>query len=196
MLVINDTLKHNFINVRMNDIQISTNDRPIIGTFALGPCMGFILHSQEKKRAIVGHISCSQLMDNNSLEKLRLQILKLIIENKLINSSFDLMLIEGAQKSLYYRKWYELDILQNEEKRTYSLLEILEKNLMQIDLIKIINIKKNFNNYEIQIVDLDGNLCAKDNNESSKQFAFNANTGNFATNEIFILPQKEETKKY
>ena len=106
------------------------------------------------------------------------------------------MLIEGAQKSLYYRKWYELDILQNEEKRTYSLLEILEKNLMQIDLIKIINIKKNFNNYEIQIVDLDGNLCAKDNNESSKQFAFNANTGNFATNEIFILPQKEETKKY
>ena len=142
MLEINDILKDKYINVHMNDIQISTNDKPIIGTGSLGPCMGFILHSKDKKRAIVGHISCSQLLDNNNLEKLRLQILKIIIENELINSFFDLILIEGAQKSIYYKDWYELDILQTQEKRTYSLFEILEKNLTQIDLIKINNIKK------------------------------------------------------
>ena len=196
MLKINDVLKHKFINVYMNDIQISTNDKPIIGTFALGPCLGFVLHSQEKKRAIVGHISCSQLMDNNNLEKLRLQILKIIIENELVNSSFNLMLIEGAQKSLYYKEWYELGILQSEEKRTYPLFEILEKNLTQIDLIKIINIKKAFNIDEIQIVDLKGNLCTEADNEASKQFAFNANNGQFITKEIFIISEKKETKKY
>lgn len=197
MLEINEILKDKYINVHMNDIQISTNDKPIIGTGALGPCMGFILHSKDKKRAIVGHISCSQLLDNNNLEKLRLQILKIIIENELINSFFDLILIEGAQKSIYYKDWYELDILQTQEKRTYSLFEILEKNLTQIDFIKINNIKKsNFNIGEIQTVDIKGNLCSESNNEASKQFAFNANTGKFITSEIFIFPENKGIKKY
>ena len=197
MLEINNTLKDKFINVHMNDIQISTDEKPIIGTYALGPCMGFILYSVEYKKAIIGHISCSQLLDNNNLEKLRLQILKIIIENKLVNSSFDLMLIEGAQKSIYYKDWYELDILQNQEKRTYSLFEVLEKNLTHIDFVKINNIKKdNFNTDEIQTVDIEGNLCDESNNEASKQFAFNANTGAFITNEIFILEENKDIKKY
>ena len=197
MLEINDTLKEKFINVHMNDIQISTNDKPIIGTFALGPCMAFILHSKENKQAIVGHISCSQLLNNNNLQKLRLQILKIIIENELVNSYFDLILIEGAQKSIYYKDWYELDILQNQEKRTYSIFEVLEKNLIQIDLIKINNIRNsNFNTDEIQKVDIVGNLCNELNNEASRQFAFNANTGEFITNEIFILSDNKDIKKY
>lgn len=197
MLKINNELKNKFINVQMNDIKISTNDKPIIGTYALGPCMSFILFSKENSRAIVGHISCSQLLDNNNLEKLRLQILKIIIENELTNTSFDLTLIEGAQKSLYYRAWYELDILQNQEKKTYSLFEILEKNLIQLGLIKINDIKKsNFSINEIQTVDIEGNLCNESNQEASRQFAFNANTGEFITNEIFILPDNKDIKKY
>lgn len=197
MLEISEILKDKYINVHTNDIQISTNDKPIIGTYALGPCMGFVLYSKDKKRAIVGHISCSQLLDNNNLEKLRLQILKIIIENELVNSSFDLMLIEGAQKSIYYKDWYELDILQNQEKRTYSLFEVLEKNLTQIDFVKINNIKKdNFNTSEIQTVDIEGNLCDESNNEASKQFAFNSNTGTFITKEIFIYSENKDIKKY
>lgn len=194
---INDALKHKFINVHMGDVQISNNDKPIIGTSALGPCMGFILHTKKNKKSIVGHIACSQLMDDNNLEKLRLQILKLIIRNNLINTSFDLTLIEGAQKSIYKKDWYELNILQNEEKRPYSLFEILEKNLMKIDLINIQNINKsNFKIDDIQIVDLNGNLCDASNNESYKQFAFNVNIGKFITNEVFIFPEKEDKKKY
>lgn len=197
MLEISEILKDKYINVYMNDIQISTNDKPIIGTYALGPCMGFVLYSKDKKKAIVGHISCSQLLDNNNLEKLRLQILKIIIENELVNSSFDLMLIEGAQKSIYCKDWYELDILQNQEKRTYSLFEVLEKNLTQIDFVKINNIKKdNFNTSEIQTVDIEGNLCDESNNEASKQFAFNSNTGTFITKEIFIYSENKDIKKY
>ena len=197
MIKINDTLKEKFIIANMDDIQISTTDKPIIGTFALGPCMGFILYSKEKKKAIVGHISCSQILDNYNLEKLRLQIYKIIIQNKLINTDFDLMLVEGAQKSMYYKDWYELDILKNQEKKIYSLFEVLESLLTQIDFIKIKNIKKShFNTDEIQIVDIKGNICDETNNEASKQFAFNANTGKFITNDIFIFPEKEETKKY
>lgn len=197
MIKINDELKNKFLSVNMNDIQISTEDKPIIGTFALGPCIGFILHSKNNKKAIVGHISCSQLLDDYNLKKLRLQILKIITENKLIDSYFDLILIEGAQKSIYYKNWYELEILQNQEKKNYSLFEILEKNLTQIDLIKINSIKKsNFNTDEIQTIDIEGNLSDKFNNETSKQFAFNANTGKFVTNEIFIFIEKEKKKKY
>ena len=197
MVKINDILKNKFINVGMDNIQISTTDKPIIGTFGLGPCMGFVLYSKEKKKAIVGHISRSQLIDNYNLEKLKLQIYKIIIQNKLINTNFDLMLVEGAQKSMYYKDWYELDILKNQEKKTYSLFEVLESVLTQIDLIKIKNIKKShFNTDEIQIVDIKGNICDETNSEASKQFAFNANTGNFITNDIFIFPEKEETKKY
>ena len=140
VIKINDTLKEKFIIANMDDIQISTTDKPIIGTFALGPCMGFILYSKEKKKAIVGHISCSQILDNYNLEKLRLQIYKIIIQNKLINTDFDLMLVEGAQKSMYYKDWYELDILKNQEKKIYSLFEVLESLLTQIDFIKIKNI--------------------------------------------------------
>lgn len=197
MIKINNELKEKFINVGMDDIQITTNDKPIIGTWGLGPCMGFILYSKENKKAIAGHISSAQLLDDNSLEKLRLQLLKLIIQNKLCNSSFDLILVEGAQKSIYYKEWYELDILQNQQKKNYSLFEILEKNLLLLNLIKINNVKKSdFENNEIQVVDLEGKLCYETNNEASKLFAFNANTGSFITNEAFILPLKKETKKY
>ena len=197
VIEVNDDLKDKFINVHMNDIQISTNEKPIIGTFGLGPCMAFILHSKENKKTIVGHVPCSQLMNNNSLEKLRLQILKIIIENKLIDSSFDLILVEGAQKSGYYKDWYELEILQNQQKKPYSLFEVLEKNLTQIDLVRINSIQNsNFSAEEIQTVNIKGDLCIESNNEASKQFAFNANNGNFITNELFILRKQEETKKY
>lgn len=197
MIKINNELKEKFINVSMDDIQINTKDKPIIGTYALGPCMGFILYSKENKKAIVGHISSSQLLDDNSLEKLKLKILKIIAQNNLINASFDITLIEGAQKSIYYKEWYELDILQNQEKKTYSLFEILEKTLTQLPTIKINSINNsNFKTEDIQMVDIEGNLCDEHNNEASKQFAFNANTGKFITNELFILPEKKETKKY
>lgn len=197
MIKINNELKENFIYVNMDDIQITTNNKPIIGTCSLGPCMGFIMYSKENKKAIVGHISSSQLLDDNSLEKLKLKISKIIIQNDLTNSSFDIMLIEGAQKSIYYKEWYELGILQNQEKKTYSLFEILEKVLTLLPHIKINSINKsNFKIEDIQIVDIEGNLCDESNNEASKQFAFNANTGKFITNDVFILPEKKETKKY
>lgn len=197
MIKINNELKEKFISVHMDDIQITTKDKPIIGTYALGPCTGFILYSKENRKAIVGHISSSQLLDDNSLEKLKLKISKIIMQNDLINASFDIMLIEGAQKSIYYKEWHELDILQNHEKKTYSLFQILEKVLTLLPYIKINSINKsNFESGDIQIVDIEGNLCDESNNEASKQFAFNTNTGKFITNDVFILPEKKETKKY
>lgn len=42
--------------VRMNEINISSSDFPIIGTQGLGPCVAFLVYCEEKKVAIVAHI--------------------------------------------------------------------------------------------------------------------------------------------
>ena len=46
-----ELLTKKFILVDMNDAQISTEDRPIIGTQALATCIGVLLYNEEKKVA-------------------------------------------------------------------------------------------------------------------------------------------------
>ena len=47
----------NKIVVNMNRIGISSEETPIIGTTGLGPCVGVLLHSKSKKKALVAHLS-------------------------------------------------------------------------------------------------------------------------------------------
>ena len=53
-----ELLTKKFIKVSMNDVQISTDDKPIIGTDSLATCTGVLLYSEIKKRAIVAHVAC------------------------------------------------------------------------------------------------------------------------------------------
>jgi len=181
----NEILKNKYIPIRMNQIGISTKEKPIIGTQSLGPCMAIILYSKEGKRAIVAHIPTSLLLTDENLKMIREVIEKKVNDNNLSNFSFELMLIEGAQKSQEFRAWYDLDILMDLKKRIYSAFEILEINLTKLEGINITSIKKTFTENEVQTVYIQ--------NEPSKEFAFNANAGKFLTSEIF---KNEETLEF
>ena len=65
-----ELLTKKFILVDMDDAQISTEDRPIIGTQALATCIGVLLYSEEKKLAIVAHVSSEPIQTIDKIFKL------------------------------------------------------------------------------------------------------------------------------
>jgi len=97
-----EKLTKKFIMVGMNDAKISTEENPIIGTEALATCIGVLLYSEEKKIAIVAHVS-SQPME--TIDK----IFDIIVKNKLYSVNFKYKIIRG-----YYEEHYGVeDILKN-----------------------------------------------------------------------------------
>lgn len=62
--------------VDMNEVDITTEQKPIIGTQALATCVGVLLYSEIKKMAIVAHFSVDSLY-------LVTTMLELIIDNGL-----------------------------------------------------------------------------------------------------------------
>lgn len=92
-----ELLTKKFILVDMNDAQISTEDRPIIGTQALATCIGVLLYNEEKKVAIVAHVSSEPM---RAIDK----IFNLIIENKLYSTKFKYKIITGCYDEHYQVK--------------------------------------------------------------------------------------------
>lgn len=92
-----ELLTKKFILVDMNDAQISTEERPIIGTHALATCIGVLLYSEEKKVAIVAHVSTESMP---AIDK----IFNLIIKNKLYNTTFKYKIIPGYYDEHYRTK--------------------------------------------------------------------------------------------
>lgn len=103
----NKDLTKEMIIVSMNDANITTEDRPIIGTYALATCLGVLLYSEEKKKAIVAHVVASNPI--YTLDK----IFNLLIKNKLLNTPIKYKIILG-----YYK-----DAIEH-----YNTIEILEKH--------------------------------------------------------------------
>lgn len=97
-----ELLTQKFILVDMDDAQISTEEKPIIGTHALATCIGVLLYSEEKKTAIVAHVSSEPM---RSIDK----IFNLIIENKLYSTKFKYKIITG-----YYEEHYQVKKLLEE----------------------------------------------------------------------------------
>ena len=87
-------LSKQMISVSTNDADISTSDKPIIGTFALATCVGVLLYSEEKKRAIVAHSSC----DWQVVVK---KMIDLIFENDMGNSIIKYKIIPGFHYNNY-----------------------------------------------------------------------------------------------
>ena len=101
-----ELLTKKMILVGMNDAKISTEDKPIIGTEALATCLGVLLYSEEKKVAIVAHVSSEPII---ALDKL----FNLIIDNKLLRIPFK------------YKIFLGYDIKPAEY---YQVVEVLEKH--------------------------------------------------------------------
>lgn len=179
-----EQLTKQFIMVGMGNVDISTDEKPIIGTQALSPCIGFVLHSKEKEKAIVGHVSCNQLMENEKAENLRFQISTLLEQGGLQNVPLDLKIIEGAYPSAYSVYSHELNILDIFGKSKYSLLEVLEEVVKKSDFSNIRSTtfyQEQTSTNDIHIVDVYDDFGHGDR---SKQFAFDATSGEFVTDKV------------
>ena len=89
-----EELTKKFILVDMKDAKISTEDKPIIGTSSLATCIGVLLYSEQKKRAIVAHVAPDQM-------EITTKIAKLMIDNDLVDSPIKYKIIPG-----YYEEHY------------------------------------------------------------------------------------------
>ena len=93
--------------VAMNDADISTLEKPIIGTQALATCFGVILYERTKKIAIVAHLS-------SDFVKTLLKMFSLIDLND--SNTFEYLIIPGyySKKEDHYNvKPQLLEILNN-----------------------------------------------------------------------------------
>lgn len=103
--MMNKDLTKEMIIVSMNDADITTEDKPIIGTYALATCLGVLLYSEEKKKAIVAHVVSSN--HQHTIDK----IFNLLIKNKLLNTPIKYKIILGYYKDAaeYYNTIEELE---------------------------------------------------------------------------------------
>jgi len=101
-----ELLTKKLIMVRKEEMEISTSEKPIIGTEALATCTAVLLYSEEEKRAIVAH-TCLEV------ENTFWETVNLIEENGLINTIFKYKIISGYQYNQYN--------IENELKEKYEL---------------------------------------------------------------------------
>lgn len=87
-------MSEKMILVNMNEVDISTDDKHIIGTYALATCVGVLLYSEEKNRAIVAHVASEwKYMVQRTID--------LIFENGMENSIIKYKIIPGNYYNNY-----------------------------------------------------------------------------------------------
>jgi len=93
----------------MNEVNISTEEQPIIGTDSLGPCVGVLIYSKKFKKSIVFHASTNWQ--------------SLIIETLIIMAENNLISVENFNKSI---ENFEL----HEKYDLYSFDNITKKSIL------------------------------------------------------------------
>ena len=96
-MVEKESLYEKSIIVSMNDAEISSEEKYIIGTSALATCIGVLLYSEDKKRAIVAHVAPDGL-------EITTKIAKLIIDNNLQDTIIKYKIIPGYYEEHYNTK--------------------------------------------------------------------------------------------
>lgn len=185
--------------VSMDEVSISSDEQPIIGTGALGPCVGVLIYNKNKKRAIVLHISYDW-------EKLIKETLFILLENDLISEEncikifniltlypkYDLFTFDDEtirqiieKKNLTIRNNsnndnFEVTIIPGYSQDNYNIAKNLKKFFQNIpQLFQINNQKLPQNAIKIQMhKDL-----------RAHEFYFDASTGKFVTDKIDYLEQ-------
>jgi hypothetical protein len=108
------------IRVGMNEADISTEETPIIGTDALGPCVGVLIYSPKHQKSVVIHAS-------TEWKEAVVQALILLAENEII--SFENL--NKSIESLYLHDKYSLYEFDSKTKSA-----ILEKQGLKISSVK------------------------------------------------------------
>lgn len=123
----NNTKK--FINVDMDEVQISTDEKPIIGTEALATCVGVLLYSEKHKKAIVAHAS-------SDIDYILSSSINLIDESGIGDSEIKYKVISGYYYNHYaiktklenfYKAYPEIFIPFDENKIPNNSIETLEE---------------------------------------------------------------------
>lgn len=189
------------IRVGMNEADISTKETPIIGTDALGPCVGVLIYSKKQKKSVVIHAS-TEWRDTV------LQALIILAENELI--SFENL--NKAIESLYLHdkyNLYEFDTKTKQAILTKTGLKITQVN----DSLEVTVIPGYYqDNYDIAVnitkffMSLNPLTTVKReplpkkavktvmfNDLGSHEFYFNSETGKFVTEK---LKNKQTSKGY
>lgn len=125
--MIENELTDKFINVRMNKIEISTEEQPIIGCCSLATCVGILLYSEKHKKAIVAHVA-DQPYD------MFYETIKLILKNKFNDSDIKYKIIPGYYHNHYELK-QELELLYKSMTDFFSPFneENTDENIIKID---------------------------------------------------------------
>ena len=180
------------ITVGMNEVNISTQEQPIIGTQSLGPCVGVLIYSKKLKRAVVLHIS-------TEWKDLLLQCFMVLADNKLISDEN----YHKAIKNLYlHEKYslYDIDLTTKRKMITKSGLNITDaEDTLEVTIIPgyykdnynvAINITKFLMTLE-PLVKVQRDILPKTavrtvmiKDLGSREFYFNASTGKFVTTQI------------
>lgn len=87
----NKIFEEKMILVGMDDAKITNSENSIIGTRSLATCLGVLLYNEEKKLAIVAHVSSNPYP---ALDKL----FRILIDNKLLRVKFKYKIFFGYDK--------------------------------------------------------------------------------------------------
>ncbi|MBQ2873181.1 MAG: hypothetical protein IJE89_04215 [Bacilli bacterium] len=152
-----ERLTKKFILVNMDDAEISTDDKHIIGTHALATCTGLLLYCRERKVAIVAHIG-------TDIDKTINKILDLLENNNIKFTNIEYRVIQG-----YYGRDENFINTIIYKLKFGNVYRMLSNHFTPYG-----STKRQRNDIEI------------DYNTLSKQFAFDALSGVFVTDKVLF----------
>ena len=124
---LNNNLNAKVKLVGMNNVDISTLEKPIIGTNGLATCVGVLLYNEDKKVAIVAHLSSEW---KETLE----EMFKLISKYKLDSSAIKYTVISG-----YYPNHYNIkEKVEDAFESVYPIFIPFDKNEIGNKAIEVV----------------------------------------------------------
>lgn len=175
-----------FMIVDSGKIGVNDEEKSIVGVQGLGPCIGLILYNREHKKVFVSHVKPEQIFNeglsnkNISLNELEIELFGILMEQQMINCDFELILVEGAYRNTKEIYFDDLDILKDSTRFKYIPIEVLEIKLKKIEFININSVRI------IKKEDLTPEVQISDAVDLSKQFAFDAESGQFVTDKVYF----------
>ena len=193
----------NPIVVRMNEANISTKEQPVIGTDALGPCVGVLIYSKKHKKSVVFHTS-------TDWQPLVVESLIILADNNLISGENFSKAVSNLQLHNQFNL-FDFDRKTKQEILTKKGLNIDEKEIEETLEVTIIPgyYKDNYNvalNMTKFFLTLEPLFTVRRNELPKKavrirmfedlgshEFFFNSETGKFVTEKVI---DKMDSKGY
>lgn len=199
-----ETLKDKMNIIGMDEVEISTDDKPIIGTDSLGPCVGLLIYCPGKKRAIVAHAPADW-------KHLVPQIFFLMYDNDLMTpeqyKSCDEIFGLFEHYDLYSFPPHLKDMVVGDKKKV--LIPDSKENKLVVTIIpgyyqdhyNITTDMENLFDTLTPLFTINREILPKraintrdlSNGLKSREFAFNADTGKFVTAYVLTDKQPEES---